>query len=455
MEMTLVMRSVFRSVPAAALLLLSAARAQPPGEAAAPPVLPLDEAIRIALRDNRQVEVNVLAVNKAAQATAELGASRYPQFRVDVLSGVALNPIHLTIPQGTIGDLPGIGPLPATDVSITTPRRITAFIHGSAAQPLSQLYKIRLGMIASRMGEDLARENLRQSRQQTAQQVRETYYQIAQAQAGLAAVETSLKYLAELAGLMERRFAEEAVLRSDLLAVKAQAAQQRYQLVVLRDAAASGKESLNWLLGRDMAIDFSVELQPLPSAAETDLALARGQALEQRPEVRKAAIALRKAELDIRRERAEYIPDLSLQVSYFSFANMNFAPQNVTSAGFLFAWQPFDWGQKHHQLEQLRTAARQAGLTRSDAEQQVLVDVGVRFRKLAEARALLDAQTAAQETEREKMRLVMRRFEEKSALTADVMQQQAALAQADSQFNQALAGFWTARADFYRALGEE
>jgi outer membrane protein TolC len=417
--------------------------------------LSLDEAIRIALRDNRQVQVGLLAVAKAAQATAELGATRYPLFNVDILSGMALNPIHFTIPEGTIGDLPGIGPLPATDRSITTPRRVTALIHSSAAQPLSQLYKIGLGLRASRLAEEIARENLRQTRQETAQQVRQAYYQIAQTQAEVSAAETSLRYLTELDGLMQRRLAEETVLRSDVLSIKAKIAQQRYQLLALRDASASGKESLNRLLGRDLASDFGVEFQPLPSLEELDLAVARAKALEQRPEIRKAKLEANKADLDIRRERAEYLPNVSLQLSYFSFANINFAPQNFTSAGFLFQWQPFDWGQKHHQIEAFRSTAKQADLTLADAEQEVQLDVGVQYRKLAEARALLDAQTAVQEASREQLRVVMRRFEEKSALLADVLQQQAALAQADGQFSQALAGFWTARASFYRALGEE
>jgi len=449
------LKLVVHPFPVAALLALSICRAQAPADSAAPPGLSLDEAIRIALRDNRQVQVGLLAVAKAAQATAELGATRYPLFNVDILSGMALNPIHFTIPEGTIGDLPGIGPLPATDRSITTPRRVTALIHSSAAQPLSQLYKIGLGLRASRLAEEIARENLRQTRQETAQQVRQAYYQIAQTQAEVSAAETSLRYLTELDGLMQRRLAEETVLRSDVLSIKAKIAQQRYQLLALRDASASGKESLNRLLGRDLASDFGVEFQPLPSLEELDLAVARAKALEQRPEIRKAKLEANKADLDIRRERAEYLPNVSLQLSYFSFANINFAPQNFTSAGFLFQWQPFDWGQKHHQIEAFRSTAKQADLTLADAEQEVQLDVGVQYRKLAEARALLDAQTAVQEASREQLRVVMRRFEEKSALLADVLQQQAALAQADGQFSQALAGFWTARASFYRALGEE
>jgi outer membrane protein TolC len=103
----------------------------------------------------------------------------------------------------------------------------------------------------------------------------------------------------------------------------------------------------------------------------------------------------------------------------------------------------------------LRATSKQIDLARGDAERQVLLDVGVRYRKLLESRALMDSQAAVQEAEREKLRVILRRYEEKAALLSDVSQQQAALAQADSQFNQALGSFWTAKADFNRALGEE
>ncbi len=330
------LRFFLRSFPVAVLLVLSTRGAEPPGESGAPPLLPLDDAIRTAFQNNRQIQASLLDVTKAVQATAEVGASRYPHFDLAILSGMALNPMHTTIPQGAMGTLPGIGPLPATDTSVTTPRRVTALIHGSAVQPVLQLYKISLGMSASRIGEALARENLRQSRQETAQQVRQAYYQIAQTQAELTAAETSLQFLTELSALMDRRLAEETVLRSDTLSVKANTAQQRYQLLALRNASQNAKESLNRLLGRDLGTEFAVEFQPLPSLEELDLAAARGKAIEQRPEIRKAKLQVSKAELDIRRERAEYLPNLSLQLTYLSFANINFAPQNVTSAGFLF-----------------------------------------------------------------------------------------------------------------------
>ena len=421
----------------------------------AQPVLTLDDAIRIAVKGNRQVQISALEVVKATEATAEVKTARLPQFKSYILGGIALNPIDFTIPRGALGIYPNIGPVPGEDANINTPRRFTGLIYGSAAQPVSQLYKIRLGIQESQLGEQLARENLRQKKQETALQVRQAYYQMVQTQSQVAGAEATLKYLTELSALTDRNLAEQTVLKSDSLNVKAKLSQQRYLLLTLRDALDTRKEAFNRLLGRDLETPFSVEVQSIPSPEELDPAAARQKALEQRTEIHKARLQTLKAELDVRRERAEYLPDFSLQVSYLSLANVNFLPQNVSHAGFLLEWQPFDWGQKRHRIEQLRGSAKEATLTAQDAEQQVLLDVHLKFRNLLEARALLDAQTAVQETEREKLRVLMNRYEQKAALLAEVLERQSALAQADSQYQQAVAGFWTARADFDRALGEE
>jgi outer membrane protein TolC len=50
---------------------------------------------------------------------------------------------------------------------------------------------------------------------------------------------------------------------------------------------------------------------------------------------------------------------------------------------------------------------------------------------------------------------VTNRYNQKAALLSDLMQQQAAVSQAEAQYQQALAGFWTARANFEKAVGVE
>jgi len=418
-------------------------------------VLTLNDAVALALKENRNVQISALDVAKAGEATAETKTSRLPQLSAYILGGESLTPIDFTIPRGALGVYPSIGPLPAQNASISTPQNFSAFIYASAAQPVTQLRKIGLAIRESRVGEEIAAESLRQKKQDTAHQVKEAYYQIVQTQTQIASAQESLKYLTELAALTDRNLAEQTVLKSDSLNVKAKLSQQRYQLLVLQDTLASQKEALNRLLGRDFATDYSVEEQPLPTPEELDLASARKEASEQRSEIREARLQTKKTELDVRREHAEYLPDISIQMSYISLPNISFAPRNILSAGFLLQWQPFDWGQKKHKIEELKSTSKQATLSAQDAEQQVLLDVNQKFRKLMESRASLDTQAAVQETEREKLRVMMNQYQQKAALLADLLQQQALVAQADNQYQQALAGFWTAKAGFDHAVGRD
>ncbi len=418
-------------------------------------VLTIDDAVALAMKGNRQVQSAALGVARATEDTAAAKTQRLPQFRIYVLGGGGLRDLRFTVPQGAFGSFAATGPIPAQNTDVTTPRQFTAFTLAQASQPLTQLWKIRLALISSQLSEDLARERLRQQRQDTARSVRDLYYQIAQTQAQIESAEANEKYLAELQVETIRQLAQQAALKADVLAVRARLSQQRYQLLNLRDADKTQKESFNQLLGRDLGTQLSVEAQPLPRPEEINLAAAHDVALRQRPEIQQARLQTKQAETQVRRQRAEYIPDISANFTYASFPNVSFAPQNAVVAGFLLEWQPFDWGQKRHKTQSLRYAAEQASLGERDAEQQVLLDVDAQFRAMAESRMQLDVSAVAQEAQRERLRVVMNSYREKAVLLSDVLQQEGAVAQANSAYQSALAAFWRAKASFDRALGRE
>jgi len=418
-------------------------------------ILTLDDAVAIAKKGNRQVQSAALDVERAREETAAVKTSRLPQFQVSMSGGEALRPIGFTIPPGALGMYPGSGPIPAQKSNITTPQSFNSFILTQASQPLSQLWKVHLALVSSQTSEDAAKEKLRQQEQDTAHSVRDLYYQTAQTQTQIESAEAMEKYLGALQGETDRNLAERAALKGDSLAIRAKLSQQRLQLLNLRDTSKTQKEALNNLLGRDLETEFSVELQPVPRADEIELAAARDLALRQRPEIQQAALQTKKAGNEVRRQRAEYIPEISATFTYVSVQNVSFAPQNILNAGFLLQWQPFDWGQKRHKTESLHDAARQAKLSEHDTEQQVLLDVNAKFRGLAESRMGLDTIALTQETEREKLRVMTNRYGEKAALLSEVLQQEAAVVQADSDYQKALAAFWTAKASFDRALGRE
>jgi outer membrane protein TolC len=419
------------------------------------PLLTLDEAIRIASGTNRDIHISKIEINKAQEIVAQAKTNYLPKLDANVLAGVPLHPLNFRVPAGSLGTYPATGPIPATDTNIHSPVRFGAFVNASATQPLTQLFKVSLAVKQARLGIDLAKEGVRAQSQDTVRQVKEAYYHVAELQAQVTSARVAVRSLNELSTLTEQRLAQETVLLSESLTVKAKLKQQRYQLLTAEDAFELQKQNLNRLLGRDLHTSFSVEMLPFGELVECDLDTARKQALEQRPELRGARVQTKIAELDVRREHAKYIPDLSLQVSYLGFQNVNFLPQSTGAVGFAFQWQPFDWGYKKHRIAELKATTEQKATTESDIEQRILLDVEEKFRKLEEARILLDAQTDQREAEQTKLGEVTNRYNQKAALLSDLIQQQAAVSQAEAQYQQALAGFWTARANFEKAIGVE
>jgi len=60
-----------------------------------------------------------------------------------------------------------------------------------------------------------------------------------------------------------------------------------------------------------------------------------------------------------------------------------------------------------------------------------------------------------QETAREGLRVNTNKYKLTAALLSDVLQSQAALAEANNHYQQALLGYWTAKAKFEAAMGED
>lgn len=418
-------------------------------------VLGLDRAVAMALDSNRQLKIAALDVDRAQQRVAQARTKRLPTFNTYVLAAELITTLDFTVTAGQFGTFDTIGPVPSTDTKLTTRRQPTAFVTAQVAQPLSQLHQIGLSIRAQEVGADIAREALRQARQAVVDQVKQAYYAMLQTQSSLESAEQMLKYCEELDQVTDRYFVQKVVLKSDSLTVKAQVARARYQIVTLRDALTSQRESLNQLMGRDVWTEFSVQPVAGVTAFETDLDAARARALDERPEVRQARLKAKQASLEHRVQVSKYIPDVSLSLNYLSTFNAEFLPKNVATAGVLVNWEPFDWGRKGREAAEKALATQQAEYSVRETEQSVLVDVSARLRKLQQARALVEVTRLAQETEKEKLRVVINQYPLKAALLKDVLQEQAAVADANNQYQQALFAFWIAKADFERALGGE
>jgi outer membrane protein TolC len=178
--------------------------------------------------------------------------------------------------------------------------------------------------------------------------------------------------------------------------------------------------------------------------------------LKQRPEIRLAKLHIHKANLDVRQEKAGYIPDVNAQLTYIGFQNVDFLPKNVAVAGFSLSWKnPWDWGKRKANLASLRDVTKQKMLTADDTTQQVTLDVNQKFRALRQARLLVGAAALSKDASTESLRNVTNQFQQHEALLSEVLQQAAEDQKQSQNYTQALGAYWTARADFDRALGRD
>jgi outer membrane protein TolC len=418
-------------------------------------VLTLDEALLLARSNNRDLRQFGLDVGKQREALGEAKTHLYPRFDTSVLAAQLLAPLDFTIRKGQFGTFSGTGPIPGSDTDLHTPARPIAIASVTATQPLTQLIRIHLSIAEQRLKVDAAQLSFDQREQKLADDIRQSYYQVLQSQIQHESQQSMVKYLEELLQLTERRLRQQAVLEADRLSVKAELANASYQLTTIEDTLAESKEALNHLLGRSVQTEFSVEPVPATLPEQEDLSAARAAALQHRPEIKLATNRMRQAELATKSEKTHYIPDVAIQASYFSPANINFLPQNVGAVGALLTWQPWDWGEKRHKVRQAALAEQQAGLSIEDTREQILLDVNSKFRHLREARSHLAVTEAIRDAEAEKMRNQKEAYSQQSILLSDLLKQQSSLADAESQYRQAVLAYWSTRTDFQRTLGEE
>jgi len=267
--------------------------------------LTLDHAIELALKDNRQIQISRVEVEKFNDRLAAAKTHRLPQFEFSMLAAELVNRVHFDFKQGDLGTLPGVGPVPGNDVSVTAPRKPAFFLNGGVFQPLTQQYRLSLVDRKIEVGRRIADQQLRGKTLEIANNVKKAYYSLLQSQSALQSVEEELKLYQELDRVTDQHLLQQVVLKADSLQVKTRVQAIVYQAMTLRDQLTDEKEKLNALLGRDIDTDFRLSQMPEATRFEVDLTAARGEAVENRPELREAALKVESAEYDRRIKKSE------------------------------------------------------------------------------------------------------------------------------------------------------
>ena len=419
-------------------------------------ILSVDDAVKIALAENRTLKIVSLNLDVQNQKLAADKTRRLPSFNTYAFGSELLSPISYFIPQGQFGCCyPGIGPIPSQNTYLTTPSKPTATVLATASQPLIQLYKINLYLRGQKLSVEQAELQLREQKDTVVNQVRQAFYKVVQIQNQIDSTQASIKQYEELDRITLQYVSEQVALQSENLEVKTKLAQEQLSLLKLQDKQQTAKETLNDLLGRNINTPFQTAAVAPVSAEEMDLASAQTKALANNPKVKEGEVTIKQADNARALAKSQYLPDLNFSIQYTTPIGYTFVPTNIANAGFEFRWEPFEWGRRKHEVNEKTINVEQSKLELENTKAKILIDVGDQYRALKEARTALLVAQAAQTSSREKLREVTLEYGQQTKLLRDVLQQQASVEKANSDYDDALAEFWSAKASFEKAIGEE
>ncbi|HKS09831.1 MAG TPA: TolC family protein [Pyrinomonadaceae bacterium] len=422
-------------------------------------ILTLNQAIEIALKSNREAKNAKLEIDKAEDKLGAFRTRRLPSFKVSSLVSQPLSTFDTTFEKGVFGTYQGIGSVPNEDTVITSSTNTTGLIVGQVSQPLTQLRRIGLQIKQQELAVQISETQLQATEQALVNDVKRAYYAVLQTEGAARAAEESVKLYRELDRVTGEYVVQQVALKTDLMDVQTRVAKAEYEVLTLNNTLSTQKEQLNNLLGRDVRTEFSVtdavETAQI-AMRETDLAEARKRALDHRPEIREARLRLQQATLDKRAKKSEFIPDVSLTYNYVATFNYsNFVPHSVSGVGLQVEWEVFDWGRKKNEVKEKNRAVAQADNTVLETESRVMMEVNAKYRTLQESCQLIRIAKLAQTTARANVQVASYKYRLDAVLLKDVLQAQTSLANADYDYQKALLSFWTAKADFEKAIGED
>ena len=419
-------------------------------------VITLSEAVHIAESHDRSIQVAELERDKALRAVGVAETQRFPIFSITALGSQPLTQLGITLERGSLGVYPSDGPIPGQTTTLESPLRFGFIGYASVAQPLTQQYKIGLGIELAKVGADATAEHVRAKRQGVVNEVRRLYYGIAQAESGKTMLQATVDFLRQLQRETSQQVVQRVVLQADLLTVKAQLVQAEYELLKLNDPIESQKEQLNRLMGRPIDAPLEIDVSSIVESEPVSLTDAYAEALSSRPDIRLARVHQRQTQLERRLASAERIPDVSLSLQALRTVNFSSVfPNSVSSVGLQATWDVFDWGRKGKEVQTKQDAEAQAALELKDTEARVMSDVAHQYRRIVEARKAVELAQALRSANTEALRVTRNRYVQREAVFSEVAKVQSSLAETDHRYTQALMDLATAQADFERAIGRD
>jgi outer membrane protein TolC len=417
--------------------------------------LTLPQAINLALKQNRSLELARLAVVDSEQKKKIARAYYFPRINNESTAFHVTEIQQLVIPQGALGVDPTIGPIPGK-TAVIGQGTFTAYTSGTGlSQPLLQIFKIHQENRAATADINSAKIQLGQTEDDIALTVRQLYYGILIVQIKREAAKedvdaAQVKLQESTISVGQGSELKVVALESHTALVRAKQAVLRQNLQV-RDLTFQ----LNELLG--LPINTQLQLREDPSVASASTPThdeCVRTAREKSPEIRAAQQAVEKAKAGLAATKDKYIPDLNAFARYSYQSGIPFLVHNFGTFGVTFAYELFDGGRRNAEISESRTMLSKAELNLANVEEEVTVQVETAYDKVEQMQSLVTVAEEELKTTEEAARLADRQFEQKEVLASVHAEAAAKTSSAKASLLEANLGLSLAQGELKRVMGE-
>jgi outer membrane protein TolC len=390
--------------PAIVAILLALVLASAPVHAATRQ-LTLPEAVDLALKQNSALKIARARVRENQQKEVTARADYFPQLSNNTnLLGLSDRQL-VTVPAGSLGVMPGIGPFPPSEVALDQGSTTVLLTNTTLGQPLTQLFKIRAANNVASADRRVTVAELKRAEDEVILGVHQLYYgllaarkQIDVAQAEIAAGEQAL---------LEARNAVEAGNALEVVVIGARASLLRSKQALL--AAENQVSDLTAEMDNALGLPLDMELDLADVNPSPNTGLSRQQyldeALAQNPEVQAARETVAKARNGLRAARYEYIPDIGAFARHTYQSGVPFVAHSFGTFGLQMNWNIFDWGKRKGVVGQRDALLTQAEENLRRITDRVSVEVDKAYRKLERTELMISVAAEALALQRESERL--------------------------------------------------
>jgi outer membrane protein TolC len=431
------------------------ARAQAGNQSAASVPLTLAQAIDLALKQNRSLQLAHLAVTDSEHKKEIARSAYFPRVKnessflhITELAGVE-------IPAGAFGVPTATGPIPAKSLFIGQGSE-AAYTSGTGlAQPLTQMFKIHESNRAATADINTAKIQVNQAENEIALKVRQLYYGLLVGQLRLKAATaevtaSELKVKESADAVTQGRALEVAALesRAGLLEARQATLTQKLQI---HDLALVLDDLLGLPLSSQPQLDEGISAVPIaiPSREEC-LRIA----LDRSPEIRSAQQAVIKAKAGLAAAKDAYIPDVTGLARYSYQSGVPLLVHNFGTFGFSLSYDVFDGGRRNAEIKDSRTLLSEAELSLAKIKDELTVQVETAYDKVEQFESMVGVTEESLGVREEAARLADRQFEQNAALASAREEAHAKAASAKAAFLEATLGLSMAQAELKRTIGQ-